>query len=239
MKDTLFSAPVAPAEFAFNEAVAAVFADMIRRSVPGYELTLSMIGLIAREHAEHGSRLYDLGCSLGAASLAMRHAVEGRGCRIVGVDNSEPMLIRCRENLALDDASTPVELVCADIGDIVIRDASVVVLNFTLQFVPLEQRLDLLRRIHHGLLPGGVLLLSEKICFDDPVEEYTQVNLHHAFKRAQGYSDLEISQKRTALENVLVPESLATHQHRLTVAGFGRAFPWFQCFNFASLIAFK
>jgi len=239
MKDTIFSSPVTPVEFAFNEAVAAVFSDMIRRSVPGYEMTLSMIGLIAREHAEHGSRLYDLGCSLGAASLAMRHAIEGRGCRIVGVDNSEPMLVRCRENLTLDDASTPVELVCGDIGDIVIQNASVVVLNFTLQFVPLERRLNLLRRIHHGLRPGGVLLLSEKISFEDPVEEYTQINLHHAFKRAQGYSELEISQKRTALENVLVPESLATHRQRLADAGFGRAFPWFQCFNFSSLIAFK
>ena len=144
MKDTLFSAPLPAADFAFNDAVATVFDDMIRRSVPGYELSLAMIGLIAREHAQPGSRLYDLGCSLGAATLAMRHAVEGRGCRITGIDNSPAMLERCREHLAQDDATTPVALVCTDIADIAIADASVVVLNFTLQFVPADRRPALL-----------------------------------------------------------------------------------------------
>lgn len=239
MKDTIFSLPLPPAEFAFNEAVAAVFNDMIRRSVPGYELTLSMIGLIAREYAQPESRLYDLGCSLGAATLAMRHAAEGRGCTIVGVDNSEAMLHRCQANLAVDDATTAVELVCADACDIAIEDASLVVLNFTLQFIPRTRRLELLRRIHQGMKPGGVLLLSEKVSFDDTVEEQAQIRLHHAFKRAQGYSDLEISQKRTALENVLMPETVHTHCRRLGSAGFARVFPWFQCFNFASIIAFK
>jgi tRNA (cmo5U34)-methyltransferase len=64
-------------------------------------------------------------------------------------------------------------------------------------------------------------------------------DLHHAFKRANGYSELEVSQKRTALENVLVPETLDTHRARLREAGFGAVDAWFQCFNFASLLAFR
>jgi len=239
MKDTLFSVPQPAADFAFNAAVAAVFDDMIRRSVPGYELTLAMIGLIAREHAQPGSRLYDLGCSLGAATLTMRHAVEGRGCRIIGIDNSPAMLARCRAHLAEDDAATPVALACADIADVDIDDASLAVLNFTLQFIPAERRPALLARIHAGLRPGGVLLLSEKIRFDDAREQAVLTELHHGFKRAQGYSQLEVSQKRTALENVLIPETLATHLERLRTAGFSEAYVWFQCFNFASLIAYK
>jgi tRNA (cmo5U34)-methyltransferase len=239
MKDTLFSAPQPAADFTFNAAVASVFDDMIRRSVPGYGLTLAMIGLIAREHAQPGSWLYDLGCSLGAATLTMRHAVEGRGCHILAIDNSPAMLTRCRSHLAEDDATTPVALACADIADIAIENASLVVLNFTLQFIPAEHRQALLARIHAGLRPGGVLLLSEKIRFDDAREQDVMTGLHHGFKRAQGYSDLEVSQKRTALENVLIPETLDTHLGRLRAAGFSQAYPWFQCFNFASLIAYK
>jgi tRNA (cmo5U34)-methyltransferase len=239
MKDTLFSVPMPAADFAFNEAVAAVFDDMIRRSVPGYELSLAMIGLIAREHARPGSCLYDLGCSLGAATLVMRHAVEGRSCRILGIDNSPAMLARCRNHIQQDDASTPVALACTDIGDVAIADASVVVLNFTLQFIPEERRQALLVRIHAGLRPGGVVLLSEKIRFADTQEQTVMTELYHSFKRAQGYSELEVSQKRTALENVLVPETLDMHLERLRAAGFSQAFPWFQCFNFASVLAFK
>ena len=239
MKDTLYSAPLPTADFAFNDAVATVFDDMIRRSVPGYGLSLAMTGLIASHHAQSGSRLYDLGCSLGAVTLAMRHAVEGRGCRILGIDNSPAMLVRCREILDKDTATCPVDLVCADIADIAIADASVVVLNFTLQFIPAERRQALLTRIHAGLREGGVLLLSEKIRFDDDHEQALLTELHHGFKRAQGYSQLEVSQKRTALENVLIPETLDTHVRCLHTAGFRQAFPWFQCFNFASLIACK
>ena len=90
-----------------------------------------------------------------------------------------------------------------------------------------------------GTSPGGVLLLSEKIRFEDPAEETLQTDWHHAFKRARGYSDLEIARKREALENVLRPETLATHRRRLEQAGFTRVYRWFQGFNFVSLVALR
>lgn len=238
-RDTLYGQPLTTVDgFAFDARVAEVFQDMISRSVPGYGLSLSMIGLTAGRHAQPGSLLYDLGCSLGAATLAMRHAIEGQGCRIIGIDNAPAMLARCRDILDQDAATSPVDLICADIADIGVRDASVVVLNFTLQFVPAARRLPLLSRIRAGMREGGVLLLSEKLCFADAGEQQVLTELHHDFKRAQGYSELEIGQKRSALENVLVPEPLDVHLARLHQAGFSRAFPWFQCLNFASLIAF-
>jgi len=108
-----------------------------------------------------------------------------------------------------------------------------------LQFIPLEDRIGLLQKIYQGLLPGGILILSEKLKFDDERQQELQTQMHHAFKKAQGYSDLEISQKRTALENVLIPETFARHQSRLLQAGFSSAEVWFQYFNFASIIALK
>ena len=226
-------------DFRFDEKVAAVFPDMIRRSVPGYSDIIALLGLFAAEYVSDGSTVYDLGCSLGAASLSLRRRIHANDCRIVAVDNSPAMVERCRENLDSDLARTPVEVICADIRDVAIHNASVVVLNFTLQFLPPEQRLALLQKIHAGLLPGGILVLSEKIVFADPAQQGFEENLHLAFKRANGYSELEISQKRNALENVMIPDTLAQHEARLRQAGFVQVHPWFQCLNFASMAAIK
>jgi tRNA (cmo5U34)-methyltransferase len=223
-------------DFQFDRRVAAVFPDMIRRSVPGYASVINMTGVLASRYVEPGSNCYDLGCSLGASSVAMARGIAAPGCRIIGVDNSPEMLKQARQQI-LAGLETAIELIHGDVCDTPIDNASMVVLNFTLQFIPPEKRLPLLERIHQGLRPGGILVLSEKIRFEDPEQERLQIEMHHAFKRANGYNDLEISQKRTALEKVLIPETLAQHQQRLRQAGFRRADLWFQCFNFASLVA--
>lgn len=239
--DALYAAPLQEIiDFQFDERVVAVFPDMIQRSVPGYGMIIANTGIIAAKYAQAGSHCYDLGCSLGAATLAMRQRISRPDCDIIAVDNSPAMLERARELLALDTGPTiPVTMICNDIKDVVIDNASVVVLNFTLQFIPLEQRLTLMQRIYEGLNPGGILILSEKIAFSKPEQQQLHIELHHDFKRANGYSDLEISQKRSALENVMIPETLAVHQQRLQKAGFPCSELWFQCFNFASLVSIK
>ena len=239
-EDSIYADKQARVEcFRFDDKVTRVFADMIQRSVPGYGLTLQMIGVIAAQYAQKDSQLYDLGCSLGAATLAMRHAIQQEDCQIISVDNSEAMLKQCQTYIAADDCNAPVVLKHADIQDVMIENASVVVLNFTLQFIPMHEREALLKHIFKGLREGGVLVLSEKIAFDDSLKNERQTQLHEVFKRSQGYSELEVSQKRQALENVLLPESLDMHHSRLKQAGFSDSHTWFQCFNFASMWAFK
>lgn len=242
-RDQIFKETAADRPFEFSEAVAEVFPDMLARSVPGYRTTLSTIGAIAGRYAQPGTRCYDLGCSLGAATAAMRSAIPHAASTLVAIDNAPAMVSRCRERFAHTSADggegCPVEVQEADIVKAEIRDASVVVLNFTLQFVPLAERDDLIRRIAAGMVSGGVLLLSEKVLLDDPDSDQLFVDLHHAFKASQGYSQLEIARKRSALENVLIRETLKAHQERLLGAGLTRCEVWFQCFNFASLMAFR
>jgi tRNA (cmo5U34)-methyltransferase len=241
-RDRLFDSLVEEVQdFVFDERVVRVFPDMINRSVPGYGLIVPMIGLLARRYARDNSTLYDLGCSLGAAAVAMSQAVRAENTRIVAVDNSPAMISRLSEMLEAgqEPGRVPIHPVCEDLQDTRIEDASVVVLNFTLQFVSPGARLPLLQRIAHGMLPGGVLLLSEKVCFDSDQEQVLQTAWHHDFKRAQGYSDLEISRKRDALENVMKPDSLSQHHERLLEAGFSSVHPWFQAFSFCSLLAFR
>lgn len=222
-------------DFVFDADVASVFPDMIQRSVPGYAAIINMIGLLTRMHAVAGTNLYDLGCSLGASSLSMARGLTQPDCTIVAVDNAPPMLERARE--CTGDSPHPIDFRVGDIRDVALHNASVVVLNFTLQFLPHEDRETLLRRIRQALVPGGILILSEKIAGDTPRADQVLVEMHHAFKRAQGYSDLEISQKRSALENVLLPETVEAHRQRLEEAGFARSDLWFQCFNFVSMVA--
>ena len=227
------------AGFRFDEQVAAVFPDMIQRSVPGYSNIIAMTGLLAARHAQDHSNIYDLGCSLGASTLAMAAQLQQRPLRFVVVDNAEAMLVRCREAVVAAAPQADISLVCAALQDVPIANASVVVLNFTLQFVPLAERDAVLQNICNGLRPGGVLVLSEKIRFDNDTLQQLTTELHHAFKMANGYSALEVSRKRAALDNVLMPETLAAHEQRLQAAGFAHVGVWFQCFNFVSLVAIK
>ncbi|MFT6955859.1 MAG: tRNA (cmo5U34)-methyltransferase [Halieaceae bacterium] len=239
-RDTLYAeALAAPGLFVFDDKVASVFPNMIKRSVPGYPTIVAMTGLLAARYATAGSHLYDLGCSLGASSLAMRQNLQVPDCTIVGVDTSQPMLERCRNIVDTDTHDTPVELICKPLQEVEIINASVVVLNFTLQFVEQAQRDNVIRNIYSGLRPGGIMVLSEKVVFEDPHLDQLNIDLHHEFKRANGYSDLEIAQKRDSIEDVLIPETLKQHRQRIAQAGFSSCDVWFQCFNFASLVALK
>lgn len=240
-KDTIYAqAHEAIGAFQFDESVVAVFPDMISRSVPGYQTILTGIGELTKLHAQPNSCLYDLGCSLGAATLTMRRATDGiEGCSIVALDNSEAMVNRAKEYIQAFHHDTPVELHCADMCEFDITNASVVVINFTLQFISPELRERLLKRIYQGLLPGGILILSEKIHFDDAALQRSIEHLHLQFKRANGYSELEISQKRSSLENVLISDTETEHLQRLKGVGFESAGIWFQAYNFASFLAIK
>ena len=237
-RDKLYAGNMMPGDFVFDEKVAAVFEDMIHRSVPGYTTIIATTAALARKHRKPGARIYDLGCSLGAASLAIARRMQDNPCEIIAVDNSRPMLDGLEERLAALGGG-PVQCRHEDIRDCVIENASVVVLNFTLQFIPLEDRAALLRGIHDGMTPGGILILSEKIVLDDPRLNDLYIDMYHQFKQDMGYSELEISRKRTALEKVLLPESAAAHRARLVKAGFESVEQWFQCFNFTSMVAVK
>lgn len=239
-KDEIFKASQpAPGTFEFNDAVAGVFPDMLRRSIPGYDASLEAIATLARRYVRPRTNCYDLGCSLGAATLAIRHNIDVDGCQIIAVDLAPAMVDRCREIVAADSGEVPVAVEEADIRDVSITNASMVVLNYTLQFLPVEDRVSLIRRIHAGLVEGGVLVLSEKVADEDAVVDDLLIDLHHEFKRANAYSDLEISRKRAALDRVLVPESTATHLARLAEAGFEHRSVWLKHFNFVSMLAIR
>lgn len=239
-KDSLFATPIASlGDWTFDDKVAEVFPDMIQRSVPGYSNIISMIGMLATRFVTADSNIYDLGCSLGAATLSIRRNIRHDNCMIYAIDNSSAMVERCQKHLNAYKSDTPVEVICADINTINIENASMVVLNFTLQFLSPIDRQKILTKIYQGLKPNGILVLSEKFSFNDPMINELLFDMHYDFKRANGYSELEISQKRSMLENVMITDSIETHKDRLINAGFSHINSWYQCFNFGSIIAIK
>jgi len=222
--------------FRFDDSVAQVFPDMLQRSIPGYAASIEAIGSLAARYVTTGTNCYDLGCSLGAATLAIRQGNRAQDCRIIAVDNSEPMIDRCRAIVGDDDM---IDLRLADIRDVPIENASMVVMNYTLQFLDVEARDKLVKRIAEGLIDGGLFVLSEKVVDENPHMDELLVELHHEHKRRNDYSELEISRKRAALENVLVRESVARHRQRLSDAGFTHSAVWLRYFNFVSIVAIK
>ena len=238
-RDTLFDAPDSGRRpFRFDERVADVFEDMINRSVPGYADSLETVRAIAARVPE-GGRCYDLGCSLGAATLAICAGMGARAGVVHGVDNSAAMIRRCRDNPVFADRPQSVSFAEADLADSPIRDADLVVLNYTLQFVPPPRRRAVLQRIHDGLRPGGALVLSGKFTFPDPQVQALMTEQHLDFKRRNGYSELEIAGKRNALENVLIAESRERHASRLEDVGFRGVTLWQAQFNFGTFVAFR
>lgn len=239
-KDKIFSEIIQkPTDFIFDDRVASVFPDMVKRSIPGYSTIIGMIETLTRRYAQEGTNLYDLGCSLGAASFAMLNGLTQKKCKIIAIDNSEAMINRCKKIPLKNSDPASVDFYCDDVCQFEYKNASIIILNFTLQFISPQKRSDLLKKLYNSLNKGGILILSEKVKFDNKEVNDLLIDVYHAFKKSNGYSDLEISQKRTALENVLKPETIDIHLQRLTQSGFSTAEVWFQCFNFCSILAIK
>ncbi len=239
-KDEVFRDEIEKAsDFKFGANVARVFDDMVNRSVPFYGEIQRMMAELAADHAKEGADVYDLGCSTGTTMIGMDTMVQ-QDIRFIGIDDSQEMLDKCKSKLMELGFSRPYELRCADLGQgVKISNASVVVLCLTLQFVRPIYRERLLKDIYDGLNPGGVLILVEKILAEESNFNRDFINYYYNYKRRNNYSEMEISQKREALENVLVPYKLTENISLLRDKGFNHCEVFFKWYNFAGLIAVK
>ncbi|WP_319406955.1 carboxy-S-adenosyl-L-methionine synthase CmoA [uncultured Desulfosarcina sp.] len=236
-RDTIYSTPrTSVPPFEFNAAVASVFDDMIHRSVPMYGEIIRRQAQLVQRCCRPGTRVYDLGCSTGNLAMALCRLMPAGSFEMVAVDSSRPMLDICRKRLKDAGRFDDITLMGKDIRQVTLDRAGAVVVNFTLQFIPPADRDELLQKVYDALMPGGMLLFSEKTIHADQELSDLQVDFYYRLKKENGYSELEISQKREALENVLVPETMESHQDRLIRCGFSGIDVWLKWFNFCSWI---
>jgi tRNA (cmo5U34)-methyltransferase len=239
-KDRLFAGKMEkPGPFQFNRDVADVFDDMLNRSVPLYGESIRYQARIASDYYREKSRIYDLGCSNGNLGLLILERMKEKKFTMIGVDSSMPMIEKYAKRLRVKDDQNSVHLVCGRLEDICIKNASVVLINLTLQFIDPDKRDAVMASVFNGLNPGGTLLLTEKTIHDKKEVNDLENRFYKTFKLENGYSELEISQKREALEKVLFPDTVETHEKRLVQAGFKSIDIWLKWFNFASFIAIK
>jgi tRNA (cmo5U34)-methyltransferase len=239
-KDEFFKDEITKvSDFKFGTKVASVFDDMVSRSVPYYGEIQRMITELAADHVQEGTDVYDLGCSTGTTMIGMNSLIP-EDIRFIGIDDSVDMLKKCDSKLKEAGFKRPYDLRTADLNiGVEISNASVVVLCLTLQFVRPIAREKLLKTIVDGLVPGGVLIISEKILAEDTLFNRDFIKYYYNYKRRNNYSEMEISQKREALENVLIPYKLNENILMLREAGFDHVETFFKWYNFSGFIAVK
>jgi tRNA (cmo5U34)-methyltransferase len=240
-RDAIFSRPREIGDFDFGAETTGVFDDMLERSVPFYAEVERMVGELAADFAAEGTAIYDLGCSTGNTALAIAHRLPvERGVRYIGIDSSQEMLDAARSKLEAGRFPHPFELRRGDLnGPLDLADASVVLLVLTLQFIRPLYRDRLVSRIHGALRERGCLLLVEKVLGESSTLNRLFIKHYYEMKRRNGYSDLEIAQKREALENVLIPYRYEENRELLAHHGFREIDAFFKWYNFCAVIAVK
>lgn len=236
--DRLFTTSSYPKPFAFNEEVAKVFDDMVKRSVPFYEEVARILVSLAEVYCSSGSRIYDIGCSTGSTLLLLSQTLNFP-LELIGIDNSEAMILRAQDKLSHGKQEDRKTFLCQSALEHHYQNASLVICNYTLQFISVRERKRLLALLYTGLKPGGMLFLSEKIRYADPEMQEAITGIYEAYKRSQGYSQSEIEKKKESLENVLVPVTLDEQIAWLKDCGFRNVDVAFKWHCFVSLVAIK
>ena len=237
--DRLYRVDSVPEDFDFNERVVEVFDDMLDRSIPFYREVIKAISQLLAYYLEDGDTICDLGCATGTPLLEFARLLQNRHFVYVGLDTSPAMLEKAQLKTELYSHHNSISFYREDITSITRPNTGAFLLNYTLQFIRPIQRQPLLERLCENLRPGGMIILSEKTICDDKWLNRLFIDLYHRFKRERGYSELEIARKREALENILIPFSVAENRMLLQESGFEKITPFFQWFNFSSFVAFK
>jgi tRNA (cmo5U34)-methyltransferase len=239
-KDTIYKQTANTTDFTFNHQVADVFDDMVNRSVPLYSSVIDSITrlLAGRQQKKTPDTVYDLGCSTGTTLLEISRRLSGRQITLIGIDNSPSMIERAKRKVASFSKTEQIVFREGDITATPLPDADIIICNYMLQFVRPVIRQSLINRLYDELSSGGMLIISEKTLAAGTIGR-TFIDIHHEFKREQGYSELEISQKREALENVLIPFTVTENMEILRQAGFAEIEIFSKWFNFASFVAIK
>lgn len=238
-KDNLYNIDTVEEDFDFNDRVVEVFDDMLDRSVPFYKTVIQLSAQLIDKILDDRDFIYDLGCSTGTTLLELSRLLLAKDLQFVGVDNSHPMLDKARLKAELYSKTEKLSFIYEDITCFDRTGIGCILLNYTLQFIRPLQRERFLQRLYRCLRPGGILLLSEKVISHDRKLNRDFIDLYHQYKKSKGYSELEISKKREALENVLIPFSIEENINMLKNSGFTSVETYFQYLNFVSFVAIK
>ncbi len=238
-RDTIFKEENPPTEFSFDTKVAEVFDDMLNRSIPCYQQVIEMSIRLLRRFCCSGDIIYDLGCSTGGTLIEIARKLPLQRVKFRGLDASQAMIDKASLKLELLSSGHDIIFYRQNITEAELSECGAVLINYTLQFLSPDSRMDLIRKVYHSLRPGGILILCEKTTSSHSAIKKSYEDIYLDFKKEQGYSETEIARKRKALENVLVPFTASDNLLLLEKAGFNEIESFFRWFNFAAFLALK
>ena len=240
MKDEIFAeGDFKSGSFRFDDGVANCFDDMANRCIPYYREVIQITASAALKFLPENGTVLDIGCSTGNTLLFIAKTLSDKNVKLIGIDPSESMLKKAEEKSSVFTYSHDIEFQMGDAESCELPDCDMIIMNYTLQFIPVSKRKDVIKRMYKALKPGGVLILSEKLRQEDQDVEDFNTETYEAFKAGNGYSYLEIANKRQALENILVPGSLTGNLSLLNESGFSRVEILFKWLNFTTFLAIK
>jgi tRNA (cmo5U34)-methyltransferase len=226
-------------DFDFGKNTAQVFDDMLNRSVPFYSEIQRMIAEIANYFAVKNTNLYDLGCSTGETFIALDQNVPSK-VKFIGIDSSDAMLEKARKKMEEAKISHEYALIRSDLNQGVnIENASIVIMSLTLQFIRPLYREKVIRSIAEGINESGCFIVIEKVLSTNSLINRLFIKLYYDFKKRSGYDELEIKQKREALENVLIPYHYDENRQLMLSNGFKSCESFFRWYNYCGLLAVK
>ncbi|MBU0483328.1 MAG: carboxy-S-adenosyl-L-methionine synthase CmoA [Proteobacteria bacterium] len=238
-KDEIYKNKEVKEDFRFNRQVAEVFDDMLSRSVPCYGQVMDLSTRILTQKLQPGDTIFDLGCSTGTTLIELARRLPQEDLQFVGFDNSAAMIGKASSKAEMYTMKDRLNFIEQDITELDLQDGGAIIMNYTLQFIRPMMRQEFIKKIRTFLRPGGVLIISEKVISHDPMLNRTFIDLYLDFKRESGYSELEISRKREAMENILIPFSVEENLTLMKDAGFSSVETFFRWFNFSSFVAIK
>lgn len=237
--DDIFKSEQKASDFKFGQTVVSVFDDMVVRSVPFYLEIQRMMTEIAKDFATPGTNVYDLGCSTGTTLINLDKVLPP-DVSFVGIDDSEEMLKKCKGNFETAGVTRKYSLERVDLNQgVTLNNASVVVICLTLQFIRPLYREKLLKQIYDQMNDNSCLILIEKVLGEDSLFNRLFIEYYYDFKRRNHYNDMEIAQKREALENVLIPYKLMENRELMLNTGFRYVDTFFKWYNFTGMVAVK
>lgn len=235
MVDKVFKKSITK-QFEFDEEVASVFDDMLNRSVPFYKEMQRLSIDFACNFLSENDKVYDLGCSTASTLIELSKHCKNN-LKLIGIDNSTAMLNRAEKKAKA--FGVEIELINADLDDVSYDEAKLILSNYTLQFIRPLKREKLVKKIYDSLQEKGIFIFSEKVISSNSILNKQSIDEYYEFKKTQGYSEFEISQKREALENVLIPYTEEENKKMILDAGFTHCETIFKWVNFATFIAIK
>ena len=240
-KDTIYSDPQEQFRpFQFDQRVAHAFNDMISRSVPYYQDLQTLVLRLLEPYLQADHTILDCGCATGTSIHSISTAFPKLPLTFYGIDNSNSMLDSAKQTCRHLPNHQSVHFECVSLETWTsIPDHNITLLILTLQFLDPKNRLSFLQRLSEKAESGSIIILIEKIAIPNPNLSRHYTDLHHGFKKDQGYSDLEIAQKRDAIETVLIPLSLEENLTLLHQAGYTKTDVFFKWLNFAGILAIK